>query len=175
MTQTHPSAAPMADPEATRELPGEPREIVLTRTLAAPRALVFTTWTDPVHVGRWWGPDGFTTTIHEMDVRPGGLWRYTMHGPDGTDYPNRILYAEVVAPERLVYDHDGDPQDGQEDPHAFHVTVTFEEQGGRTVVTMRSRLASAEQRALVAEFAVPGGKQTLARLDAYLAALQAAV
>src|SRR4051794_34340238 len=65
------------------------REIVATRIFEAPRELVFTMWTDREHVAKWWGPRGFTNTIHEMDVRPGGTWRFVMHGPDGTDYPNR--------------------------------------------------------------------------------------
>ena len=65
-------------------LAGE-REIVAARVFAAPRALVFTPWTDPRHIVQWWGPNGFTTTIHEMDVRPGGVWRFVMHGPDGVD------------------------------------------------------------------------------------------
>ena len=50
-----------------------------------------------------WGPKGFTNTIHEMDVRPGGVWRFVMHGPDGVDYQNKIVYIEIVKPERLVY------------------------------------------------------------------------
>src|SRR2546430_11151240 len=78
------------------------REILLTRVFDAPRELVFKVWTDPEHVGRWWGPRGFTNTIHEMDVRPGGVWRFTMHGPDGVDYLNRIVFIEVARPERLV-------------------------------------------------------------------------
>ena len=75
-----------------------PDEIVTTRLLNAPRALVFEAWTDPHHVAQWWGPNGFTNTIHEMDVTPGGVWRFVMHGPDGVDYPNRIVYIEVVNP-----------------------------------------------------------------------------
>ena len=63
------------------------REIVATRVFDAPRDLVFRMWTDPAHIVHWWGPNGFTTTIHEMDVRPGGMWRFIMHGPDGVDYP----------------------------------------------------------------------------------------
>jgi uncharacterized protein YndB with AHSA1/START domain len=59
------------------------REIITSRVYDAPRELVFKAWTDPKHIARWWGPNGFTTTIHEMDVRPGGAWRFIMHGPDG--------------------------------------------------------------------------------------------
>lgn len=77
------------------------RELVFTRIFDVPRDLVFTAWTDPKHVAQWWGPIGFTTTIHEMDVRPNGVWRLTMRGPDGVDYRNRIVFLEVVRPERL--------------------------------------------------------------------------
>jgi uncharacterized protein YndB with AHSA1/START domain len=89
-----------------------------------------------------------------------------MHGPDGTDYDNRIVFREVVRPERLVYDHGSDKDD---DPYKFHVTVTFVDQGGRTELTMRSLFASAEQRDKKIEFgAVEGGNQTLDRLGEYL-------
>ncbi len=70
------------------------REIVATRVFDAPRELVFQVWTDAKHVSNWWGPRGFTTTTYEMDVRPGGVWRHVMHGPDGTDYPNEIVFVE---------------------------------------------------------------------------------
>lgn len=72
-------------------------------------------WTDPKHIA-WWGPNGFTNTIHEMNVKPGGVWRFIMHGPDGTDYPNKILFIEVVKPERLVYTHGSDEDN---DPNQF--------------------------------------------------------
>jgi uncharacterized protein YndB with AHSA1/START domain len=81
------------------------RAMVITRTVDAPGELVWEAWTQPHHIARWWGPDGFRTTIHEMHVEVGGVWRFIMHGPDGTDYPNRIVYREIVKPERLVYDH----------------------------------------------------------------------
>src|SRR6478735_6105977 len=87
----------------------ESREIVASRVFDAPRDLVFKMWTDREHAGNWWGPKGFRTTIHEMDVRPGGVWRFVMHGPDGRDYQNKIVYVEVVRPERLVYDHVSGP------------------------------------------------------------------
>ena len=76
------------------------REIVTTGVVDAPRARVFEAWTDPTHVAQWWGPDGFTNTIQEMDVRPGGVWRLVMHGPDGVDYKNKSIFDEIVKPER---------------------------------------------------------------------------
>jgi uncharacterized protein YndB with AHSA1/START domain len=152
----------MAERSATAD-----REITLTRVFDAPRALVWQVWTDPRHVAQWWGPNGFTNTIHEMDVRPGGVWRLVMHGPDGADYPNKIVYIEVVEPERLVYTHGS----GQEDDSGqFHVSVTFAEQGRKTEVTMRGLFASAAERdKVVKEYgAIGGGNQTLARLAEYL-------
>lgn len=79
------------------------REIGTTRIFNAPRELVGKAWADPKHVALWWGPNGFTNTISEMSVKPGGTWRFVMHGPDGTDDPNKIVFLEVVKPERLVY------------------------------------------------------------------------
>lgn len=143
------------------------REIVITRVVDAPRERVFEAFTTPEQVSQWWGPNGFTTTTHEMDARPGGIWRFIMHGPNGTDYPNRIQYIEVVPPERLVYDHDDDVDN---DPHGFHVTVTFDQEGAGTRITMRTLLGSAEERKRVEEFgAIEGGNQTLARLAEFLA------
>lgn len=145
------------------------REIVITRRFDAPRALVYKVWTNPEHVGKWWGPQGFTTTTNEMDVRPGGVWRFIMHGPDGVDYPNRIEYVEVVEPERLHFLHGGDDEDGAE---PFRVTVTFTEYEGQTEVTMRQVYASAEDRQKSVDFgAIEGGNQTLDRLGAYLATM----
>ena len=147
------------------------REIRATRILNAPRELVFEVWTDPAHIVKWWGPNGFTNTIHKMDVRPGGTWDFIMHGPDGTDYPNLIKYVEVVKPERLVFDHGS----GQEnDPAQFHVTVTFEDLGDeRTKLTMVMLFKTAADRDfVVTEYgALDGNKQTMDKLEAYLATL----
>jgi uncharacterized protein YndB with AHSA1/START domain len=143
------------------------REIVVTRVFDAPRELVFQAWTDPEQVVQWWGPRGFTTTNHEMDVRPGGVWRFVMHGPDGTDYANRVDFLEVVAPERLVYEHG---PDGESEGLSFRSTVTFDDEGGKTRLTLRLVFGSAEERDRAVEFgALDGGKQTLKRLAQHLA------
>ncbi|MCL4854649.1 MAG: SRPBCC domain-containing protein, partial [Bryobacteraceae bacterium] len=99
----------------------KPNEIRLIRVYDAPAAIVWDAWTDPDRVAQWWGPRGFTLTTHSKDLRPGGIWHYTMHGPDGTDYPNKTLYHEVEEQKKLVYDH------GANDERAplFRVTVTF--------------------------------------------------
>lgn len=141
------------------------REVVVERVYDAPRELVWTAWTDPKHVDRWWGPNGFRNETHSMDLRPGGTWKYVMHGPDGKDWGNWIRYEEVVPAERLVYEHGGD--DG---PVAhFHVTITFKSEGKRTRVTMHSVFPTAAALAAVKKFgAIEGGRQNLARLSGYL-------
>jgi uncharacterized protein YndB with AHSA1/START domain len=144
------------------------REMVISRLINAPRELVWKAWTDPKHVKHWWGPNGFTNTIHEMNVKPGGVWRFMMHGPDGIDFPNKIVFNEVVKPERLVYTHSSEDEN---DPNIFHTTVTFEDQQGKTWLTMRALFATAEElKRVVEEYgAKEGGNQTLSRLEEYLA------
>jgi uncharacterized protein YndB with AHSA1/START domain len=139
------------------------REITGTRVFDVPRDLVWTMWTDPQHIAQWWGPRGFRNTIHEMDVRPGGHWRFIMHGPDGQDYQNHNVYVEIVRPERIVFDHVSGP--------VFRATATFEDLGhDKTRVTMHSEFETAELRRKVAEDygAVEGMHQTLARLGEHL-------
>lgn len=142
------------------------REIVTERVFDAPRELVYKAWTDPEHVAQWWGPNGFTNTIHEMDVRPGCFWRFIMHGPDGIDYKNEIEYIEVVKPELLVYFHGSTPK--------FHVTVNFDDQNGKTKVTMRMLFDTVAQRDKTVETfgAIEGAKQTFERLAQHLAQMQ---
>ena len=145
------------------------REIVLSRVFNAPRAMVWDACTDPKQVVLWWGPKGFSTTIEVMDVRPGGVWKQIMHGPDGTDYPNESVFVEVVRHERLVYKLQGGRQGGS----VMHMekTTTFEDAAGGTLVTMRLVFPSAEARDQnVREYgSIEGGKQTLERLAGYLA------
>jgi len=145
------------------------REIVLTRVFDAPRELIWDAWTDPKQIVQWWGPRGFTMTIHEMDVRPGGVWKHTMHGPDGTDYPTQCVFVEVVEPERIVYymagGKKGDPG------HESQVTWTFGAQGNKTKLTLRMLFPSAEILEGVAKTygVVEGGTQTFDRLGEHLA------
>jgi uncharacterized protein YndB with AHSA1/START domain len=143
------------------------RELVFTRLLDAPIGVVFDAWTNPVHLPHWWGPKGFTTTIEEMDVRPGGVWRLTMHGPDGRDYRNRIVFQEVEKPYRLVYRHE--PEAGSE-PVRAETTVTFTNDHGKTRVVLRMLFPSAAERDHVVNtyHAEEGFEQTLTRLIEHL-------
>lgn len=158
--------------DPTNQTDQSDREIVLSRLFNAPRELVFDVWTNPEHVMKWWGPAGFTNTLQEMDLRPGGIWRYIMHGPDGTDYPNRCVFMEIVAPERLVYSQGTGLKN---EPDMFIATVTFEAQGDKTLLTMRSVFTTAALRKMVVtEFhAIEGGIQHLEKLAAYLVQLPA--
>ncbi len=141
-------------------LPTQPdRELLITRHLRKPRAVVFRAWTQAEHLARWWGPRGFTITTHHIDVTPGGTWHFTMHGPDGTDHDNTIVYREVAPPERLRYVHLGD--DGAP---AFHTTVTFADRDGHTELTMRMVFPTAEALNQVRPHAEPGARSTLDRL-----------
>jgi uncharacterized protein YndB with AHSA1/START domain len=134
------------------------REIFATRIVDAPRELVWKMWTDPERISKWWGPNGFTTTTSLMDVRPGGGWEHVMHGPDGRDYQNKIVYLEVVKPERIVYDHESYPP--------FRATATFEAQGEKTIVSMQMVFDTSELRNKTAKDfgAIEGLQQTLGRL-----------
>ena len=146
------------------------REIVIARVFDAPRELLFDAWTERRHLEQWWGPQGFRTTTHEIDVRPGGVWRFTMHDPNGTDFANKIVFVEIARPERLVYRHAGE---GETEDVRFETTVTFEAQGNRTLLTMRSLFESADvlQRVVEKYGAIEGGKQHLARLAEFVARL----
>jgi len=127
---------------------GQPadRELVVTRILDAPRERVFQAWTEPEQVARWWGPQGFTTTSYDMDVRPGGVFRLSMRSPEGTDHRKIGTYREIVAPERLVFsfawaDEDGNPG------HETIVTVSFADLDAKTRLTLHQAIfASVEAR-----------------------------
>src|SRR5262245_1678910 len=139
------------------------REVVFTRLLDAPRQVVWEAWTDPRFLHEWWGPDGFTTTTHEFAFVPGGLWRFTMHGPDGTDTPNRIMFREIEPPARLVYAN-GWGRPGA--PLDFEVVVTLTAIGERTRLSlhMTFRDAAALRTAVDYYGVLSGGVQILDRL-----------
>ena len=139
----------MADSSATRVVPGTTdRELIVTRFLDAPRALVWKAWTTPEHVAVWWRPEDFDVLDCEIDLEVGGSFRVTLRGPDGTLYPGNGIFREVVPPELIVYEGLTDDPDGRNPggagmPPGARVTVTFEEHGGKTAVTVVTRFPSA--------------------------------
>ena len=112
------------------------QELVVTRLIDAPRRLVFKTWTQPEHIARWWGPQGFTTILCQMDVRVGGAYRFGMRSPQGTEYWKRGVYREIAEPDRIVFTFAWEDADGNPG-HELLTTVTFTEQGSKTRLTLR--------------------------------------
>lgn len=140
-------------------------EIHLSRVYDAPVHVVWDAWTDPAQAAQWWGPRGFTLTTHSKELRPGGIWDYTMHGPDGTDYPNKALYHEVVEHRKLMYDHGAT----DERKPLFRVTVLFEDLGDRTGMEMTMAFPTPEEAAQSRRFIKEaGGTATWDRLAEYL-------
>jgi uncharacterized protein YndB with AHSA1/START domain len=153
------NAPPGAEPIAERE-------VVVSHVIDAPRDVVFEAYTTVEHLSRWYGPDGFTTTTTVFEFRPYGIWAFTMHAPDGTDFANWIRWLEIVPPERIVYRHGA----SADDPEAFMSTVTFVDRGPKSEVILRALFNTKAQRDRVVEEyrAVEAGHQTLGRLAAYV-------
>jgi uncharacterized protein YndB with AHSA1/START domain len=151
----------MQETLASSSQAADPREIVSGRVIDAPREKVFKAFADPTHLARWWGPSGFSNTFEEFDFRPGGTWRFIMHGPDGTDYPNRSVFLDIEEPARSVFEHDP--------PHAFRMTITLAGEGGRTRIVWRMLFETGAERDRIARVAVPANEQNFDRLQAELA------
>ena len=152
-------------------LPKDKPQIITTRLISASRELVWKALTTPEHLQHFWGPDGFTNTYKQFDLRVGGQALFTMHGPDGTDYPNRFKFLTVEPPRLLRFEHDN----GGEGPiqHKFVGEVELTDEGGKTRIELRLIEESMEARDGLAEFALEGGRQNLDRLAAYVAPMAA--
>lgn len=131
----------------------------MTRLFDAPCEVVYRAWSSPEHLSHWWGPNGFSTTTEEFDMRPGGEWKFIMHGPDGTDYRNHIVFIEVEEGKKIVFRHKAPD---------FLATATFEDVSGGTRLTYSTRFAAVSEFDRMKSYAVPGGQQTIERLGTYL-------
>ncbi len=134
--------------------------MLTTRVIAAPRERGFDAWVDPKVLSRWWGPKRFTSTFHEHDPRPGGHWRFVLHGPDGRDFKNHSTYVEVSRPSRIVLDHVSGP--------VYRATFDLEALGERTHVRWHMRFENAEFLTLHGDLVVNGNVENLDRLEAVL-------
>lgn len=144
------------------------REIEMTRVFNAPRELVWAAYTDPQHVPNWWGPGSPKTIVDEMDVRPGGRWRWVVRGEDGAEYGFRGEYVEVEPPEKLVYTFEFEPPSAQ-----MTYYLTFEEIDGKARITARTLFASKEERDGVLGYGMESGaNESWDRLEELLATLQ---
>lgn len=144
----------------------KPNELYITRVYEAPVATVWDAWTDPKKAAKWWGPRGHSITTHSKDLRVGGHWAYTMHGPNGEVWENKTVYLEVVDGKRLVYDHGGN----DDRPALFRVTVEFKPLGkNKTQMDMTMALSSPEAAKETAKFIKQAnGNSTWDRLAEYL-------
>ncbi len=136
------------------------RVVATSRVLAASIDAVFLVFAEPGRLAQWWGPNGFTNTIEEFDFRPGGTFRLTMHGPDGTNFPNRWVWREIT-PTSLVLDH-------LDNVHAFELAITLGPTRAGTHLTWRMTFATAAECSRVRALVTPANEQTLDRLAALL-------
>jgi uncharacterized protein YndB with AHSA1/START domain len=143
------------------------RELLITRTFDAPRALVFKAWTEPDRAARWWGPQGFVTVYCKMNVRPGGRFRVCMRSPEGTEHWKQGVYREVVEPERLVFSFAWEDADGKPG-HETVVAVTFAEHGTKTKLTLHQGVF---ETVIARDAHQSGWTSTLGRLADHLANL----
>ena len=136
------------------------REQRIVQTFNAPIELVWEVWTNPEHIINWWGPAGFTSTVHSMDLSEGGEWKLTLHGPDGTNYPNRSIYKEIIPFRKIVFEHFN--------PH-FITTVLFNPKGEGTEIDWSLLFDTVEMHDVVvkAHKADEGQRQNMEKLEKY--------
>lgn len=139
-------------------------ELIHTRIFEAPRELVFEAWTNPEYLEKWWGPNGFTNSFRKFEMQPGGTWEFTMHSPDGTDFPNKVIFDEINKPERIVLNHVSGPR--------YKITAIFEDIGSKTRLTWRQIFETAQVFDTVKKFAEPGNEENLDRLEVQLVKMQ---
>ncbi len=137
-------------------------EFVHSRQIEAPQEQVFRAFSQPERLARWWGPDGFSSTFEIFELRQGGTWRFVMHGPDGTDYPNENVFREMEPPSRVVIEHISDD-------HHFFLTITFEARGRQTMVGWQQLFDSVAHKEKVAAVVYKANEQNLNRLEAEVA------
>lgn len=136
-------------------------EIITTRVFRANKERIFKAFSDPNHLALWWGPKGFTNTFHEFNMSPNGIWRFTMHGPDGKDYENKSVFVQIDKPEQIVLRH-------LEPNHEFLLTITFTGQEDKTKLTWHMLFESAAECKKVSSFVSEANEQNLDRLEEQL-------
>ncbi len=135
--------------------------IITTRNLLFDSAKLFAAFADPDQLKVWWGPDGFTNTIHDFDFQPNGTWHYTMHGPDGSDFINTCTFGEIVPDKTITFVH-------HLPMHVFTMTMTFEPKQTGTLLTWHMDFEPNDTNAAVRPFIEAANEQNFDRLDAFL-------
>lgn len=162
----------MAESKMKFTIDRENKTLTVERTFNAPRELVWKAWTEPERIAVWWAPKGWTTSVQQMDVRPGGLWHYCMSGPNGAQSCGKTYYSEVTAPERLVYldtfvDGAGNLLEGLP---KLNATTEFTEQDGKTTITTRTKFSAVEEIEMLLGFGMEQGlTESWDALEAHLA------
>ncbi|MEO5913064.1 MAG: SRPBCC family protein [Luteolibacter sp.] len=136
--------------------------IITTRLIDIPRERVFGAFSDPLQLAKWWGPEGFTNTFEKFEFRPGGGWKFVMHGPNGADYPNESEFLEIVEPEKIVFDH-------LRPMHHYHMVMTFADEGGNTRLTWNMTFQDQAESEKLRDFILKANEQNFDRLEAHLA------
>jgi uncharacterized protein YndB with AHSA1/START domain len=152
----------------------EDKTLVITRMLNAPRALVWKTFSDPYHLAQWWGPAGYSNRVEVFDFRTGGRWLHVMIAPDGKELPTDNDILEVVAPGRIVFRNaPADPKIfGDNPPPGFTKTLTFEEAGDQTRLTLVCTFDTAAQKdAVIRRGFVTGTNESFDKLETHLTTL----
>lgn len=139
-----------------------PIEVVNLRRIPAARERVFEAFANPAVLATWWGPAGFTNTIHDFDLRPGGAWRVVMRAPDGAEYDNRATFLEVVRPEKIVYEH-------VQPMHRFTMSMFHRSLGpAATELTWKMQLERNAEHERLRDFLYQANEQNFDRLCAAL-------
>jgi len=147
-------------------------DLVITRVFDAHRELVFRAWTESKHVAQWWGPNGFTAPVCELDVRAGGAIRIEMRAPNGVTYPMTGTFNEIIEPERLVFVSSALDENGNSMFDILNV-VTFADQHGKTALTLQARVIKATVQApQYLKGMQAGWTQSLDRLGAHLGIIE---
>ena len=142
-------------------------EIVMTRMFDAPRRLVFEAMTKPEHLVHWWGPHGHTMAVCEVDLRPGGAYRFVNRDAEGNEHPFKGVYREIVPPEKLVFTQIYDVELWS----IYETTITsiLTEMDGKTTLTSTLVFNSVEERdGMIASGMESGAAETYERLDQHL-------
>ena len=139
------------------------REVITTRIFKTTKERLFKAWTDPDQLAKWWGPEGFSNTFHEFNLKPGGDWRFTMHGPNGADYKNHSIFVSIQEPDEIILDHISPPK--------FRVVASFSKEEGGAKLRFRQIFLSKEEADKLKTFVVDANEQNFDRLESLISDL----
>jgi len=135
--------------------------IISTRVIDSPPDVVFKAFSDPENLKLWWGPKGFTNTIEQFEFKPGGTWKYIMHGSDGTDYHNCSEFKEIIEGEKVVFIH-------HKPMHRFDMTLGFEAIGNKTKFSFTMKFEEKSEVEKIEQFVVPANEENFDRLEQFV-------